>query len=227
MKTVYFEFYGLPGCGKSTISHELANHLREKNTVFEPSYEIDHKLSSKYRKIIKTLKAILMVFLHPICFFRVLSIVSSNVSTLRDLVAQIINIAYKLLIYKGKHSCEYVIFDEGLIQSIISLKACKKRDKNRAEINCLFDCFRGKVIVPIYVYTPIKDVLIRMDKRKKHEASVEKMHNDSEKIAYLDKTRKICDGVMLSNAITIDGEQPIEKSVMYILDKINNDFLPG
>ena len=42
--TEFIEFYGLPGSGKSTLSHIVAERLRSEGyAVEEPSYDIDHQ----------------------------------------------------------------------------------------------------------------------------------------------------------------------------------------
>ena len=50
------DFYGLPGSGKSTISHLLADKLRGEVDVIEPSFHIDHDYSVIERIIKKKYK---------------------------------------------------------------------------------------------------------------------------------------------------------------------------
>ena len=53
---IHIEFFGLPGCGKSTISHQVAERLRAKGyKVYEPTYYSDHNLKPVCRKLRKLL----------------------------------------------------------------------------------------------------------------------------------------------------------------------------
>lgn len=119
---ILVDFYGLPGSGKSTVSHKLADALREQGIpVAEPSYGMDHRgstLSRRFRKI------------HAAVLLGLASVKSAK--ALRRLVAecgyrgfgfihQYLNLAYKIRwIYRMKKK-GVTFFDEGIIQSCISL----------------------------------------------------------------------------------------------------------
>ena len=63
---VILEFFGMPGSGKSTVSHLLAERLRGNGyTVIEPSWLIDNKKSKVKRLCKKMLLAIIYELCNP------------------------------------------------------------------------------------------------------------------------------------------------------------------
>ena len=78
-KTIHIEFYGLPGCGKSTISHALALYLKENNfCVEEPTYELDHCNNKIIRRIKKILQYILFYFTENKLYRKLKSSIKEN-----------------------------------------------------------------------------------------------------------------------------------------------------
>ncbi len=66
-KPIIIDFFGLPGCGKSTVSHMLAEELRKQGKVVsEPSYDTDHKLSQVKRKTNKIISFSTYAVSHPV-----------------------------------------------------------------------------------------------------------------------------------------------------------------
>lgn len=127
INTVVIDYYGIPGSGKTTYSHRLAEKYRAAGKrVAEPSYDLDHKKSRIGRKIAKISIAIYMAIWNFQRTKAVIALVKDNGYT-RDngLFNQIVNIFTKLYaLEKNYNRCDYIIFDEGLAQSAISLSVC-------------------------------------------------------------------------------------------------------
>lgn len=121
-KVTVLDFFGLPGCGKSTVSHLLAEKLREKGyKVFEPSYGLDHNLSCNKRKLVKLGQYISYSLIHPVKSCKVSKLVkNSGYGEFSQVLSQRINITTKLVALK-KTGLDYIIFDEGFGQAAISL----------------------------------------------------------------------------------------------------------
>ena len=62
ISAVVFDYYGIPGSGKTTFSHRLAEGYRaDGKRVAEPSYDLDHKKNRIIRKLEKVLIAVYMI----------------------------------------------------------------------------------------------------------------------------------------------------------------------
>ena len=119
--TVYIEFFGLPGCGKSTISHKVASVLRRQgNKVIEPTYYIDHNYPRVIRKIIKLSQLLFLLIKFPKKSLQLKQLVKENGYTGSDIIKQMSNIAYKINVYNLARA-DYILFDEGVLQSSVSL----------------------------------------------------------------------------------------------------------
>ncbi len=121
-EAIHIEFYGLPGSGKSTISHIIAENLKNKGIVIvEPSYDFLYKISKIHRLIKKIVYMMVLLVINPGSFVKLRKLVSKNGYKGINLYKQVANIAYKIVMYKfPKKNCIY-FWDEGLVQSAISL----------------------------------------------------------------------------------------------------------
>jgi len=183
-KTVYFDFFGLPGSGKSTNAHNMAKKLREQGyMVKEPSFEDDHKKNVIYRKIKKLLTTILFSAVNRCKYRSVRALVSRNGYSLhRNGLNQIINIITKLSAIKQySNRVEYVIFDEGLAQAAISLSVNSDipANENLSQIMSMLD---GEYRI-IFINTEIdlEIALERIAYRNSRDTRIEKMESEEQK----------------------------------------------
>lgn len=169
--TRFIEFYGMPGSGKSTISHQVADRLRAEGvSVSEPTYDVDHRYRSIRRRIHKLSSLVKYALENP-----------ANSALLKRLVRDAgyrgssafsmrAGIANKLLVY-AQDRADYVLLDEGLSQSSISLaykgSSCVNNEKN------LYDLCDADNIIKIYVRVPVDAVMERMNARDKHDSRIE------------------------------------------------------
>ena len=113
---VIIEFLGVPCSGKSQISHELAELIRESGkSVCEKQYELYHKQEQYKRVISKILKTIKMCILHPCISCRLLKKLDSMRCWLNylDILGTTAN-------------DDILIFEQGLCQCIGALFDDKK-----------------------------------------------------------------------------------------------------
>ena len=191
--TVFIEFYGLPGCGKSTVSHMIAKKLRLRGeTVIEPTYDLDHKYSRGIRKTIKFVKLVRFVVFNPGRYKRLTRLIKANGYRGLEIVSQAANIAPKLLTYE-KATAHYVIFDEGLTQSAISLCQGEKNTvQNEAVLRSL--C-KQRTVQKFYIKVDVETALERMSKRDRHESRIEKTKNAGEQREALRTFEKQCEEI--------------------------------
>lgn len=169
--TLFIEFYGLPGCGKSTISHKLAGRLRSLGkTVSEPTYDIDHGCGRIARKIRKTGNMIKYAVINPGNNKALNNLISVNGYTGARLISMKANIANKLLSYSHSKT-SFVIFDEGLTQSAISL--VNEGSDCISNEECLYALKGTGRVFKVYVRVPYDIVLDRMSKRDEHNSRIE------------------------------------------------------
>lgn len=184
-KSLFVEFYGLPGSGKSTLSHIVAERLRrEGHAVDEPSYMTDHQhpLPKRVKKM--AVGGYWFAFHHAqYCCIR--NIVHQNGYTGMEAFVQIVNVIQKMRIYNSRKAYEIVIMDQGLIQASISLSMCgeMKAKDNYEQLLCLMpnavEAFR------VYIDVDNETAIDRMEKRKTNDSRVEKLKEHSLKIEML------------------------------------------
>lgn len=203
-KPVFLEFYGLPGCGKSTISHLVAEELRKQGkTVSEPTYDVDHRYSKIIRKILKITNATRYTLLSPKAISKLMTVVKGNGYTGSAALNQFINIAQKLLTYRFPNA-EYIIFDEGLIQSAISLTQTKNSKSDSFEnVKALYRlCPKRKVRI-LDICVSLEETQDRMVKRAKHDSRIEKIRDKNKRKKALIDFHKQCI-IVGENLRTID-----------------------
>lgn len=203
-KPIYLEFYGLPGCGKSTISHLVAEELRKQGkTVLEPTYDVDHRYRKVIRRIVKTINAARFTILSPKTISKIIAVVKDNGYTGSAALNLFINIAQKLLIYRLSNA-EYIIFDEGLIQSAISLTQTNNSKTDSFEnVKALYRmCPKRKVRI-IDICVSLEETQERMSKRAKHDSRIEKIRDKNKRKKALIEFQKQCI-IISDNLRTID-----------------------
>lgn len=192
-KPLHLEFIGLPGCGKSTISHRLSVDLRKVGyNVAEPSFDMDHQSFAFIRKISKLLFAA-----HYYCkehqqYKLIAKLVKSNGYQGSVALMQIVNIAQKLVAYKRHKGEDYVVWDQGISQAAISLSTLglRKASENESDIYAMLPVQPN--VLKIFVYCDSETALKRMSGRKTNDSRVEKMDSMEDKMSALLKIESDC-----------------------------------
>ena len=172
------DFYGLPGSGKSTTSHNVA--LKYKNNgkkVVEPSYDLDHEKHKISRKIYK-LSILLRTFFFShktYLFFKHLA--KKNGYTIKNgQINQISNICLKIHFLKkyNKRKLDYIIFDEGIAQAAISLSINSKIAPSQNLKDILLGIKQKIKIQYIYIPCEVNTALERVASRNSKDTRIEK-----------------------------------------------------
>lgn len=177
---VIIDFFGLPGSGKSNRAHLLAEKLRNNGKwVTEPSYNMDHLNSCLSRKIKKFVAVVKYSLFDIKQSKQIIQLILAN--GYNKPLSQYVNLAYKIMACKkalGKF--DYIVFDEGINQSAVSLSV---NSSIKANIN--FDCLKRIIeckIISIFVNATVEDALKRMEvrgeklSRVEQEVCIEKKH---------------------------------------------------
>ena len=216
--TVFLEFYGLPGCGKSTVSHLVAEELRKQGKkVIEPTYDLDHKYSDAKRKTLKFLMLLVFAIVHPQKNRKLTRLIIANGYKGTEMVSQAANIAFKLLAYE-KADTDYVIFDEGLTQSAISLCQGKRNSvENEAK---LYGLCKKRSVYKLYINIDIVTALERMAGRRQHDSRIEKITDALEQEKAIKAFEKQCDEI--SSEFSVNDET-VEECVDNVMRQIQDE----
>lgn len=216
------DFYGLPGCGKSTISHLLAERIKCEAEVIEPSYHIDHGYSTAGRFIKKSLEAIGLFVFQPRLFLSIVKVIVSCGHNCfnKDFYVHLLNIAYKIGILNAPPK-GFVIFDQGLWQSVISLFY---RKEDVSSIVPTFDRLNSLVskkvrYVSIYIQVDVETAIERMDTRHAAISRVQLLNRD-DKTEELKKQLSIMEGLPSPRIIVNSAKKDINGCVVYLRDQL-------
>ena len=196
-KTLFVEFYGLPGCGKTTVSHLVAERLRQDGiAVNEPSYNIDHCNKPIVRKIKKFCLTLCWLFIYNKSFREISSLVKYNGYNWKERIEQITNIIQKIKVYTKSSGSQIVIWDQGLVQAAISLSM-----NGRVPVVDNYRKLKDLIsICPSILYFSIdvdeKVAIERMAKRGTTDSRVEKIRDNNQQYKVLCTLR---DSVMALN----------------------------
>lgn len=194
-KCVHVEFYGLPGSGKSTISHMVAKELRAKGfDVCEPSFNSDHMLHPIVRKIFKLYKTILFSLRYPRLVKEIYELLCQGKKIeLLCFLKHFLNIAPKFICYLDSQRKIY-IWDEGLVQS--SIAATLDNHTNTDVVaNELISISGDKKIIKVYTKIDIDTALKRLEGRVKHDSRVEKEHDVLKKVDLMNQFNASCESI--------------------------------
>lgn len=192
---IHIEFFGLPGCGKSTISHLVAEKLRDKGyRVYEPTYYSDHNLKPVCRKLHKLLATLYYSISHHKEYLALIRLAKQNGYTgFKDSLKQIVNIVTKVKHYQNNESAVY-FWDEGLCQSAISLAMNSSVDAREVERELITIAGQRK-IVKVYLKTDIETALMRMAGRSSNDSRVEQESDANKKHEIMRRFEDCCERI--------------------------------
>jgi len=170
------EFLGLPGAGKSTLSHNVAHLLSERGyTVDEATYEVDHDLGTFQRILVKLSGVASYVCRNPIHAANdVARILAAQQETLADARRSIFNWLFINSIVSQAHAGKrIVILDQGLAQAVWSVGLAARR---QAWLDLCLDTPHRKVPKPdliVAVKAKTQTVCARLRSREKRISRID------------------------------------------------------
>ncbi|MCH1940702.1 AAA family ATPase [Holdemania massiliensis] len=222
---VVLDFFGLPGCGKSTVSHMLADKLRESGyKVYEPSYDLDHNFSSFMRKIFKLEQYIRYSVFHPAKSKRISDLVKDNgYVAFAEKLSQCINITTKLTAIKNA-KCDYIIFDEGLLQAAISLSfGTGDQHEVTSNYNKILSVDGSQLEVKsVYMQIGTETVLRRLEQRGERNSRVDKETDSEKRKQIIESFQSLCESVTKCCAIKVNAEISRTEAVTELMESLYN-----
>ncbi len=212
---IILDFYGLPGCGKSSISHELAKRLRKKGfKVVEPSWTLDTKYPTWRRITKKLLLSILYSLQHPLVSIDAVKGSGCIRSGVNVAIKQWVNISYTMYYLTRKPCADYMIMDEGIAQSVVSLFT---EDGNKKVSEVYFNLRKSikSSLVVFYIKTTKTLALERMKKRGTKLSRVDRLESNA-KMRMLHRIEEICNE--LSNeSFIVTNNSSIENVIVELM----------
>lgn len=221
MNHVCVDFFGIPGCGKSTIAHLLAQKLADDDTVEEPSYNLAHQKGNGLRAISKIFSCIALLFCHPGISFRLIGIIrqcgyhffSSSFHI------HVYNLAYKIKKMCDLR-CKYILFDEGLWQSAVSLyynRPCTSADviNLHSKLFELASTGDNNVMnyVSVFVDTDVNEAIHRQKSRAARPSRVQSLE-ETAKEKELNKQKNIFASLNADIVVNSTNVMPNENAVL-------------
>jgi deoxyadenosine/deoxycytidine kinase len=177
---VCVEFLGLPGVGKSTLSHRVAQILIQKGIRVEQiSYQLSHRHSRSKRVVIKLYYVICEILLHPAyAYLSIATIIRTRQKTVLDLCKVVFNWLFvSALIRKPRQFAGVHLFDEGIFQALCSV-AFSSKSGEAERMSALFPIMPIPRMV-VVVEASMASINLRLTERQRHDSRLEKKSPDS------------------------------------------------
>ena len=214
------DFFGIPGCGKSTVSHLLAEELRKKGTIIsEPSYDTDHNLSPVSRKSIKLVGFIKEFILHPIKT----TILIWNIHQIKNPLVSSIALAMVIIIRTSeikKNRGGITILDQGLAQLAISIcQNSKDLTKLKQAYELTLKQLETEIDVrKIFISVSADTAQKRAEQRGTLNSRMDREKNTKRKKEILSFYELACNILYNNKGIKVDGEVGTEIVVEKIME---------
>ena len=219
---IYIEFYGMPGCGKTTVSHILADNLRAQGyTVSEPNYELVHGYSASGRKLKKMLQTLRYLAAHIHQTRILIALIRRNgYCSLRARTAQIINLTQKLCVYNsGIQGSKAVVWDQGLIQAAVSLSVGGgvDADDNLQALKALILPGKAESIISVLLQAENPELERRIMQRGTSLSRIEKTKDKTARDTMLEQFHVACMQIKDCSFCAANSEGKAEETAARIM----------
>lgn len=204
---VVFDFFGLPGCGKSVCSHEFSKLMAQDGLrINELTYNMDHRHRILSRFLLKTMYALMFqmkYFKQAQAVKRLLRYYIPNKTFVFN--QQLRNVLYKLYL-TFTNRCQFVIMDEGFAQAVISITAENQHSPYKL-YHQLLECIpEGMAYYPVYIETDINNSISNMDSRKSNGSRAEKISDIDERKDFLKRFESKIKSLSVMSKFTINND---------------------
>ncbi|WP_449536929.1 hypothetical protein [Ferdinandcohnia sp. Marseille-Q9671] len=201
---IIVDFFGLPGSGKTTIAHLLANKLNENGyEIQENIYYMNNEYSSLKRIVIKTVNTITFTIKNFAYLCDLFSMFSGvTIRNYHEVIKQWVNVCFVLTNVNQTNKKDFVIADQGIIQAAISLSVTYKNVDIEAVIRKLYERVNSPVR-HIYISVELEKDLERLNLRDNGKLRVDFEKDEVLQRFQLKVIEKLCNEVIKSFPHTI------------------------
>ncbi|MDX8363746.1 AAA family ATPase [Cytobacillus sp. Hm23] len=173
---IMVEFIGIPGVGKTTLSHMLAKSLSVKGFhVNEPTYKINSK-KEFFKKITKLLYIMKILITAPnICIYAIQIILKTHQKSYKDFIKTASNLLFVIAIIKSNSTKKGIhILDQGFFQALWSIEYSAHHLIKPLDLKQLLEMVHSKPLLIIDLHVKHTEVLKRLHQRKTDYSRIEK-----------------------------------------------------
>ncbi|MFS1517074.1 hypothetical protein V1503_11515 [Bacillus sp. SCS-151] len=173
---IMIEFIGIPGVGKTTLSHMLAKSLSVKGFhVNEPTYKINSK-KEFFKKITKLLYIIRILITAPnICMYAIKIILKTHQKSFKDFIKTGTNLLFVIAIIKSNSIKKGIhILDQGFFQALWSIEYSAHHLIKPLDLKQLIEMVYSKPLLIIDLHVKHTEVLKRLHQRKSNYSRIER-----------------------------------------------------
>jgi hypothetical protein len=175
-RSAVIEFIGLPGVGKSTLSHRVADILQQRGwRVEQPTYSVDHEMRVWQRLLLKLRLVTAEAVFHPAGAVRSLrAILATRQASAGDVIRLTVNWLFmSSLLRETERRAGVHIFDEGQVNALWSI-GFSARSVSTAGILTGLARRRSTPVVVALIEADIAAVRARLDLRKNGKSRLER-----------------------------------------------------
>jgi len=174
-RSAVIEFIGLPGVGKSTLSHRVAEILGQRGwRVDQPTYAVDHEMRYWERLLLKLMRVSAEVIFHPAHALRsVRAILATRQASAADFIGVTVNWLFvSSLLRKSDRRPGVHIFDEGLFNVLWSIGFSASSPRTAPLLKEL--AREGSTAVVALIEADVAAIRERLDLRKHGQSRLER-----------------------------------------------------
>ena len=200
---IFVEFIGLPGAGKSTLSHKVARNLVQTGlSVNEATYKIDHGLTPGFRRLRKFGFVLLALVTSPSSSLALLREVGRlGQNTVGDTIKIVFNALYLGGIYqylRGQPGIHF--FDQGILQAFWSIGYSAKKNLDVRYVGELVENILPLRTIVVYVNVSSETAIDRLKCRGSATSRLEKFLEAGEWIFWKWSHSRLCLDIVLKVA---------------------------
>lgn len=220
---VYYELYGIPGAGKTTVTKSLLQQLKEDGYKIAGFDEVYYRRDFKLRSLKAYVEILFHISEYPL-LYHYLMLYNKCSCRNRHYFMKLILYSHQILMTCKENKYDMMFLEEGIIQFISSMFYMEELPANN-NIQRIAGYFSKRIkVVPIYCDVEIKESMKRIKERPYSQTSRFSHSVGTEKLEEALKYKIHNLGIVASHFLAhykINMEEPVEHNVERLHSLIN------